>query len=169
MSIEDIARVFRVPLPLIGEYSKATYNNTEQLISSWLATGLGFLMEHIEQSIVKLFNLPADETVNFETDALLRTDFKGRIDALTKGISGGLYSPNEARRKEGLPEVEFGEEPRVQQQVVPLSQVGKIPEAPPAPPPASPNTEPTDPVQESLSPAVKRDLAKLELKRLMAA
>ena len=142
MSIEDIARVFRVPLPLIGEYSKATYNNTEQLISSWLATGLGFLMEHIEQSISKLFQLPQNETVNFETDALLRTDFAGRIEGLTKGILGGLYAPDEARRTIGLPAVPggFGTEPRVQQQVVPLSQVGRMPEPAPAPP--SPDSAP---------------------------
>ena len=136
MSIEDIARVFRVPLPLIGEYNKgSTYSNTEQLISSWLATGLGFLMEHVEQSFVKLFNLPQNETVNFETDALLRTDFAGRIDGLTKAIIGGLMSPDEARRRERLPAVPggFGAEPRVQQQVVPLSQVGQMPEAAPSP------------------------------------
>ena len=51
MSIEDIARVFRVPLMLIGDYTKATYSNSEQLISSWLATGLGFILEHVERAL----------------------------------------------------------------------------------------------------------------------
>ena len=175
MSIEDIARVFRVPLPLIGEYSKATYNNTEQLISSWLATGLGFLMEHIEQSIVKLFQLPLSETVNFETDALLRTDFAGRIDGLTKGILGGLFSPDEARRREGLSAVPggYGAEPRVQAQVIPLSQVGQMPDSAPSAPaaPAAPvaPAAPEPEQEQSLPIPVQRDLAKLELKRLMAA
>jgi HK97 family phage portal protein len=144
MSIEDIARVYRVPLSLIGEYNKATYNNTEQLISQWLATGLGFVMEHLEQSLSKLFRLPADETVQFDADALLRTDFQARVEALTKGITGGLYSPNEARRREGLPEVEYGDEPRLQAQVVPLSQVGMEPAESAPTAPAAPAAQVTD-------------------------
>ncbi|MFN2200105.1 MAG: phage portal protein [Caldilineaceae bacterium] len=149
MSIEDIARVYRVPLALIGDYTKATYNNVEQLINQWLSTGLGFLMTHIEQAFGRLFRLPPNEMMDFDTEALLRTDFEGRIKSLGNAITTGLMSPNEARRRERLPAVEFGEEPRVQQQVVPLSQVGKMPEAPPAPsapesaPPAKSSEEDT--------------------------
>ena len=143
MSIEDIARVFRVPLALIGSYEKATYNNVEQLLSSWLATGLGFVMEHVEAAFGRFFNLPPDEIADFEVERLLRTDFAGRIDALVKGISGGLYSPNEARAREGLAAVEFGDEPRVQAQNLPLSAIGKMPETPPTPevPSAPPDQE----------------------------
>jgi HK97 family phage portal protein len=143
MSIEDIARVFNVPTMLIGDYSKSTYNNNEQLMSHWLSHGLGFLLEHIEKSFAKFFKLPTNEIADFDVSALLRTDFTSRIDGLTKGIMGGLYSPNEARAREGLPSVEFGEEPRVQQQNVPLSAVGALPEAPPAPaaPPPAPAPE----------------------------
>jgi hypothetical protein len=41
---------------------------------------------------------------------------------------------------EGLDDVKFGDEPRVQQQVVPLSAAAAIPATPPAPapPPAAP-------------------------------
>ena len=133
MSIEDIARVYRVPLPLINDYSKATYNNTEQLISAWLATGLGFVMEHIEQGIAALFNLPQDQAVEFDPSVLLRTDFAARIDGLTKAIGGGLMSPNEARARENLPSVAYGDEPRVQAQNVPLSQIAMSESAPSAP------------------------------------
>lgn len=150
MSIEDIARVFRVPLALIGDYTKATYANTEQLISAWLSTGLGFLIEHIEEAFAKFFKLPITEKVDFDVTALLRPDFAGRVDALTKGIQGGLYSPNEARAREGLPAVEFGEEPRVQAQNLPLSAVGKMPETPATP--ATPTIEPEEVPEESEGP-----------------
>lgn len=133
MSIEDIARVFRVPLALIGDYTKATYSNTEQLINTWLSTGLGFLMEHIEASFAKFFKLPANEITDFDANTLLRSDFSGRIDGLTKAIQGGLYSPNEARAREGLPAVEYGAEPRVQAQNLPLSAVGTMPATPATP------------------------------------
>jgi hypothetical protein len=58
---------------------------------------------------------------------------KERLEGLARGVQGGIYSPNEARLLEGLPEAEFGDEPRVQQQVVPLSAAKAIPSAPPAP------------------------------------
>lgn len=133
MTVADIARAFRIPLPLIGDLRNSTFNNAETLLQFWLATGLGFLLEHLERSFESFFALPANEFIEFDTAALLRSDFSGRIDALTKGITGGLYSPNEARRREGLPEVEFGDEPRLQAQVVPLSQVDQITTAPTVP------------------------------------
>ena len=51
---------------------------------------------------------------------------KDRIEALARGVQGGIFSPNEARNSEGLPDAIFGDEPRVQQQVVPLSAAAKI-------------------------------------------
>jgi HK97 family phage portal protein len=120
MGVEDIARAFRVPLPLVGDLRYGTYNNTETLLSMWLATGLGFVLEHVELSFDKFFEMADNQTIEFDTHSLLRSDFAGRIDGLTKGLTGGLYTPNEARQREGLPKVEYGDTPIVQQQMVPL-------------------------------------------------
>jgi HK97 family phage portal protein len=141
MTVADIASAFGVPLPIIGDLSASTFNNTEQLISLWLSTGLGYWVEHIEIAFDKFFALPAEEYTELDTDTLLRTAFKDRIDGLTKAVTGGLYSPNEARRKEGLGDVDFGDEPRLQAQVVPLSAVDKIQTAPSAPIGAAPTVE----------------------------
>jgi HK97 family phage portal protein len=164
MTVEDVARAFRVPLPLVGAYQHATYNNVEQLISLWMATGLGFVLEHIELAFDALFELPVGDFTEFDTETLLRTDFKGRIEALTKGIAGGLYSPNEARGKEGLPSVEYGDEPRVQAQVVPLSQVGATPA------PSAPTAEPAPLEDESADDDEAKSvaLAMDAIKRAMA-
>src|SRR5215831_18356243 len=101
----------------------------------WLATGLGFCLNHVEQSFDQLFDLQGepDDYTEFSTDALLRSAQKDRIEALVRGIQGGLYSPNEARNQEGLDSVPYGDEPRVQAQVVGLSAAGAIPVAPTAP------------------------------------
>ena len=152
MSIEEIARVYRVPLALVGDYTKATYNNTETLIASWLATGLGFVMEHLEMAFSRFFRLAADEHMEFNPDVLLRSNFEARINGLTKAIGGGLYSPNEARAREGLGAVEFGDEPRVQQQNVPLSAVGQMPEPAPRPDPPVPAPQPSE--EEKLAAAL---------------
>lgn len=135
MTVADIARAFAVPLPIIGDLSNATFNNVENLIGLWLSQGLGFYLEHVEIALDKFFGLPADEYVEFDSDSLMRTAFRDRIEGLTRAVVGGLYSPDEARAREGLPPAPdgFGAEPRLQAQVVPLSQIGAAETAPAAP------------------------------------
>jgi HK97 family phage portal protein len=143
MTVEDVARSFRVPLPLVGDYRHATYNNVEQLISSWLSTGLGFVLEHIELSFDKFFGLPRGQFTEFDVDALLRTDFAGRVDGLTKGIQQGLFTPNEARAKMGgLPAVPDGDIVYAQQQMKPLGYEEPQPEPTPIPQIEEPEQDP---------------------------
>jgi HK97 family phage portal protein len=142
LSNEHIALAFRIPLQILG-IGGISYSSTELLMQSWIASGLGFALNHIEEAIGLLFALDGqpDEYVEFDTAALLRSAQKDRIEALARGVQGGIYAPNEAREQEGLDAVEFGDEPRVQQQVVPLSAAGKIP-ALPGPPSAPPAPAP---------------------------
>jgi HK97 family phage portal protein len=139
LSNENIALAFRIPLQILG-LSNAAVNSTEVLMQSWIASGLGFCLNHIEEAIGLLFALDGQpyEYVEFDTAALLRSAFKDRIEGLARAVQGGIFSPNEAREQEGLKRVPFGDEPRVQQQVVPLSAAEQIPAAPGpgAPPPA---------------------------------
>lgn len=141
MTVADIARAFAVPVPIIGDLSNATFNNVENLIALWLSQGLGFYLEHIELALDKFFGLGPGEYVEFDADTLMRTAFRDRIEGLARAVAGGLYSPDEARGREGLPPAPdgWGEEPRLQAQVVPLSAAGDIgpsaPAAPALPPP----------------------------------
>lgn len=147
MSEEHVALAFRVPLQVLG-IGNNTYASTESLMQSWIASGLGFCLNHIEEAYGQLFGLRGmpDEYLEFDTRALLRSAFKDRMDGLAKAVQGGIYSPDEARSLEELPESPggHGKEPRVQQQVVPLSwheQQAKSQEQQPAPstePPAAP-------------------------------
>lgn len=132
MSVERIAAVYGVPLPLIGVLDQASYSNVFNLMNFWKANGLGFVLEHVEQALGILFNLPNEERLELDTNKLMRTDLAARYDALTKGITGGLLAPNEGRRMEGLRPVDGGDMPRVQQQMVPLDY--EEPEPVPGPP-----------------------------------
>jgi HK97 family phage portal protein len=157
LSNENIALAFRIPLQILG-LSTAPVNSTEILMQSWIASGLGFALNHIEEAFGLLFDLEGqpDEYVEFDTAALLRSAQKDRIDALARGVQGGIYSPDEARALEGYAEVPggFGKEPRVQQQVVPLSAAEKIPAAPgPAAAPAPALSPPAPSKQKGLSDA----------------
>lgn len=141
LSEQHIALAFRVPLQVLG-IGGTPFASAELMMQSWIASGLGFALNHVEEAFGLLFGLKGqpDEYVEFDTAALLRSARKDRIDTLARGVQGGIFSPNEARGEESLPEVEFGNEPRVQQQVVPLSAAAAIPAAPaqPGAPPASP-------------------------------
>jgi HK97 family phage portal protein len=127
LSRQQIAACFGVPLALIDDMTGATWNNVEQLTLQWKAQGLAFYVNHIELAYDKLGEIElTDQYTEFDMSALDRPDFKTRIEALARATQGGIYSPNEARRTEGLPAAKNGDEPRVQQQMVPLSY--EIPE-----------------------------------------
>jgi len=147
LSNENIALAFRIPLQILG-IGGTPYSSTELLMQSWVASGLGFALNHIEEAFGLLFDLKGqpDEYVEFDTAALLRSAMKDRFESLARAVQGGILAPDEARALEGYDRVDdgYGKEPRVQQQVVPLSQIGKTPAAPAAPPPpaAPPVAEP---------------------------
>ena len=164
----DIAMAFRVPPQLVGLTTQGTHGSTEAMMQAWVASGLGFALNHIEELFGLMFGLDGfpDEYVEFNTAALLRSAFKDRIEGLARAVQGGIMSPNEARNSEDLGSVKFGDEPRVQQQVVPLSQVGATP-APPAPhaPVAAPPAPAAPPPQKVDANARRDAFARILLNR----
>lgn len=143
---QSIALAFRMPLQVLG-VGDTPFASTEALMSAWKSSGLGFALNHIEEAIGGLFGLKGqpDEYLEFDTEALMRSNFKDRIEGLSRGVISGIYAPDEARNKEGLPIVPggVGKEPRVQQQVVPLSYGSDMkPPNPNAPAPPAPQQEP---------------------------
>ena len=175
MSEEKIALAYRVPLQILGiAGGGAPFSSTELLMQYWVATGLGFALNHIEESFGMLFNLKGqpDEYCEFSTAVLLRSAWKDRIDALARGVQGGIYAPNEARALEDLPRKEFGDEPRLQQQVVPLSAAAGIPAAPApgaAPAQPAPADKPADkPEDDKPEPAPKSARIHRNVRHLLA-
>lgn len=139
MTDQNVALAFRMPLQVLG-IGTSMPGSTEQLMSAWKSTGLGFALNHIEEAIGKLFGLKGmpDEYLEFDTDALLRSSFKEQIDALVQG-TGKVMTSNEARDKIGLGRKEGGDELFVQMQDIPQSLASQNwtnqPEPAPAPPP----------------------------------
>ena len=54
LSNEHIALAFRIPLQILG-LGGTNYASTELLMQSWVASGLGFALNHIEEAIGLLF------------------------------------------------------------------------------------------------------------------
>lgn len=149
LSKKDIAMIFGVPLALINDMDGATYNNSENLIMMWMRQGLGYYLDQCELAFDKLFKIEVGaEYTEFDVEALLRPDSKSRIETLSRGVLGGIYSPNEARALEGLAAVKDGDEPRVQQQVVPLTWW----DSPNAPTPGNNQAPAAEPEEEEPKP-----------------
>lgn len=146
MTDQNIALAFRLPLQVLG-MGGTTFASTELLMQSWVASGLGFALNHIEEAFGLLFRLRGvpDEYLEFDTSALMRSAFKDRIEGLARAVQGAIYAPDEARALMDLPAVPdgHGAMPRVQQQVVPLSYgTAMRPDAPPVAPAAEPPPAP---------------------------
>jgi HK97 family phage portal protein len=169
---QHIALVFRVPMQILG-IGGAPFGSTELLMQGWIATGLGFALNHVEEAFGRLFQLkgPPDEYLELDTSVLLRSAFKDRIEAMVRSVQGGIHAPNEARKHFELPKAKDGDEPRVQQQVVPLSAAEAIPASPG--PPGMPPAEGIDASQgedeQTAPPKEDRNVAKRQWSRLAAA
>jgi HK97 family phage portal protein len=179
-SKENIALVFRIPLAVLG-MAGHTFGSTEALMQFWISTGLGFALNHVEQAFDRLFQLKGqpDEYCELSTDSLLRSAMKDRIAALKEGVIGGIFSPNEARNREDLDSVPYGDSPRVQQQVVPLEAAAGIvpgssggvtgPHPPPAPPASGQPPAAAIDLKPSPSPKVNHDDVQREVRRIFDA
>jgi len=151
MTDQNVALAFRMPLQVLG-VGGTPFASTELLMQSWIASGLGFALNHIELAFDGLYRLKGwpDEYVEFDTRALLRSAFKDRIEGLARATISGIMSPDEARSDFDLPAVAGGHgvSPRLQMQVVPLSYGTDMkppdPKAAAAPAPANDDAAPAE-------------------------
>jgi hypothetical protein len=164
---QSIALAFRMPLAVLG-IGDTPFASTEALMSSWKASGLGFCLNHIEEALGLLFRLKGqpDEYLEFDTKALMRSNFKELIEGLAKSATSGIHSSDEARNEIGLPASPggIGKEPRVQQQVVPLSYGFDMkPPEKAAPAPAGPDPASSDPAANDNQAAAAAKDAMIEI------
>lgn len=175
-SVEDVGRVFRVPSFMLGDTTKVSYRNTEQLVRAYLTNCLDFHIKAIEERFQQAFEF--DQGFRFELDlsAILRTEIDVRYTAYQTSLNSGWLSINEVRAQEGLKPIDGGEVPRVQVQYVPINEPstgakpmltpGPGPGEPADPAPPTPELPPADePGSTSIRPDVLRVRAALALRR----
>ena len=129
--VEEICRIFRVPPHMVQDLKRATFSNIEHQAIDYVVHTLDPWLVRIEKAIVK--DLLVEEEKDdyfpkFNVDGLLRGDYKSRMDGYSVGISTGIISPNEARRKENmppLPEEEGGDFHIVNGTFIKLKDVGQ--------------------------------------------
>lgn len=127
-TVEDIARIFQIPAFLIGDMTRMMARNSESLMRIYYSS---CLMAHFTSLITRINTFweldPAKEYLEFDLDELFRTDFDVRIASWAKAVQGGLATPNEAREGGfGFNPVEGGDEVYMQQQMLPITLLGKV-------------------------------------------
>lgn len=96
--LEEICRIFRVPMHLVQNTDRATFNNIENLGIGFINYSLVPYLTRIEQRI-NLGLVRASKQgqlyAKFNVGALLRGDMKSRFEAYATAINWGMYSPND--------------------------------------------------------------------------
>ena len=99
----EIASIFKVPLYMIGDMEKSTFNNMEQMGINFVTNTLMAWAVRIEQSIKnQLLGIDTPYFARFNLNTLMRGDFKTRMEGYNIMLNMGAISPNEIREKEGF-------------------------------------------------------------------
>ncbi len=111
-SIEEVARVFRVPPIFMMEYGRATWANSEAMRRDFIDFSLRRWISAWEGEIrLKLFSVQERKThfAEFLLDDFVKGDLATRMDAYAKAIAARILNPNEARAAENRPPYVGGE------------------------------------------------------------
>jgi HK97 family phage portal protein len=111
--IEEIARAFNIPSPMIGDLSRATWSNSEQKGREFLSYTLEPWLLGLEGALRRaLFSDEerASHVIRFDRDDLTRADLTTRATAINSLIASRTINPNEARSWLALPPREGGDE-----------------------------------------------------------
>ena len=124
----QIAAAFGIKPVQINDYSKSSYASSENQNLAFLVDTLLFILKQYEEELN--YKLLSDEEIKqgyyfkFNTAMLLRADFKTQVESLVQGISGGLYTNNEARAYIDLEAKPGGDHLIVNGSMIRVEQVG---------------------------------------------
>lgn len=138
-SVSDIARIFRVPLHMIGDLERSTNNNIEHQSIEFIRNTIKPIARRWEQEINRKLFAGTPFYAEFDTSDLLQGDFKSRQEGLAIQRQNGVISTDEWRLGEHMNpigESEGGNKYIVQLNMQPLEKVGEEP--------ATPDTAPAD-------------------------
>ena len=111
--IEEIARAFNIPAPMVGDLSRATWSNSEQKGREFLSYTLEPWLRGLEGALRRALFSDAERAthvIRFDRDDLTRADLATRATTINSLIASRTINPNEGRDWLGLPPREGGDE-----------------------------------------------------------
>ena len=112
--IEEIARLYRVPLHMIGDLEHATFSNIEQQSLEFVKYTLDPWLVRWEQGMQKALLSDSEKGryfIKFNVEGLLRGDYASRMQGYATARQNGWLSANDIRELEdmnSIPEEEGG-------------------------------------------------------------
>lgn len=108
---EEIGRMFRVPLHKLGVMeARTTGTSLVQMDQEYLNSVLSSYCDRWKARLERDFDIDGEEyAVEFDYSHFLKADIQTRLAALRTGVVSMIYTPNEARAAEGLPDIEGGD------------------------------------------------------------
>ena len=101
-SVEEIARIYRIPPHMLGDLSRSTNSNIEQQSLEFLIYTLLPWIEKWEQELTrKLCGTNGDYHVKFDTNRMLRTNLASRMAYYQSGLQWGYLNTDEVRADDG--------------------------------------------------------------------
>ena len=113
---EAVCTAFDVPAYKVGVGDMPTYNNIEALTQGYYSQCLQVHIESMELSLKDGLGIPEEMRIELDLDALFRMDSATKIKTLRDGVEGGIYAPNEARKRMNLKPLKGGDTVYLQQQ-----------------------------------------------------
>lgn len=103
-SVEDLARIFRIPLHMLANLERATFDNIEHQSLEFATYTMAAWLERWQQELTRKLFTRRDEVgryfVEFNLAKLLLADIKARFEAHAIAINTGFANPDEARAAE---------------------------------------------------------------------
>lgn len=103
--IEEIARLYRVPLHMIGDLDHATFSNIEHLSLEFVKYTLDPWLVRWEQGLQKALLSDSEKGryfIKFNVEGLLRGDYQSRMNGYATARQNGWMSANDIRELENL-------------------------------------------------------------------
>lgn len=127
----DIAAILRVPPHMIALMDKSSFNNIEHQGIEFVQYGFLIWVKRIEAELFDKLLTEAEKKAGvkkfkWNVDALLRGDYKTRMEGYRIGINAGIFSQNDCRKLEDLEPFEGGSEHWIQMNMMPISKADEI-------------------------------------------
>ena len=128
--ISEICRWYGVPSVMVNDNNGTSVWGSciEQIMQCFYKLTLRPLLEKVEASmLVNLMSLQDRNNMEIEFDfnALLRSDIKTMFESYKSAVNGSLMTPNEARKELNLQPVDAGDTLFLQGAMVPIDQLGQ--------------------------------------------
>ncbi len=113
---EKVCGALHVPAYMAGVGSSPTYQNAETMNQQYYSQCLQSLIESLELCLSEGLGLANDMYIEIDLEGLLRMDSATKMEFYTKGIKGGIFTPNYAAKQFNRPPLPGGDTVYLQEQ-----------------------------------------------------